>query len=66
VIYGPPRSRDSALSLRSNYEGLWFMTGPVSEINFANELRRLHVPAPQLNEAERSQLIQMASNAIAN
>ena len=66
VIYGPRRSRGCALSLQSNYEGLWFMTGPVSELNFANELRRLHVPAPRMTQAERSRLIQMASNALAN
>jgi hypothetical protein len=63
VVYGPARDQAAVRSLQTRYSGVWFLQGPVSELNFANDLRRLDVPGPRLTEAARASLIQLALNA---
>jgi CheY-like chemotaxis protein len=60
AVYGPARDEAAVRTLQNQYPGISFLPGPLSEINFADELRRNNVPGPLLTEAARSQLIQLA------
>jgi len=63
IVYGPERDGLAVRSLQTRYAGIWFLQGPVSELNFAHELRRLGVPGPRLTETARAELIQLALKA---
>ncbi len=64
AVYGPPRDAASIHALQDRYPGISYLPGPLSEINFVEELRRNDVPGPSLTESVRSQLIQQAKAAI--
>lgn len=63
AIYGPSRDEPSVRALQQRYPGISYLPGPLSEINFADELRRNDVPGPLLTEAVRSRLIEQARAA---
>ena len=64
AVYGPPRDVVSVRALQDRYPGISYLPGPLSEINFADELRRNDVPGPLLTESVRSQLIQQAKSVV--
>lgn len=64
VVYGPRRVSPSVAQLQSQYPGVYRMSGPLSEINFADELRRSGVPGPMLTEEQRVRLIELAAGAL--
>ncbi|MCH2202914.1 MAG: hypothetical protein MK102_13155 [Fuerstiella sp.] len=63
AIYGPSRDEPSVRALQQRYPGISYLPGPLSEINFVDELRRNDVPVPLLTEAVRSRLIDQARAA---
>jgi hypothetical protein len=65
AIYGPERDNAAIRRMQSLYPGISHVPGPLSEINFADELRRSHVPGPLLTEEGRSHLVEQARAAAA-
>jgi hypothetical protein len=63
AIYGPERDTTAILRMQSLYPGISHLPGPLSEINFADELRRSNVPGPLLTKESRSHLIEQAKAA---
>jgi len=63
AIYGPERDTTAILRMQSLYPGISHLPGPLSEINFADELRRSDVPGPLLTKESRSHLIEQAKAA---
>ena len=63
AVYGPIRDMAAVNALQNRYPGISYLPGPLSEINFADELRRGRVPEPLLTESARTQLIQEAQAA---
>lgn len=64
IVYGPKRVTLSIQQLQQQYPGVYRMSGPLSEINFADELRRSGAPGPLLSPEERSRLIEVANAAL--
>ncbi len=60
AVYGPRRDEVAIHLLQRRYPGVSYLPGPLSAINFVDELRRSQVPGPLLAESERSELIQQA------
>ena len=63
AIYGPERDTTAIRRMQSLYPGISHLPGPLSEINFADELRRSDVPGPLLTKEGRSHLIEQAKAA---
>lgn len=64
AVYGPRRDRAAIRQLQHRYPGVSWLPGPLSEINFVDELRRNDVPGPILTEETRSRLIELAATTI--
>lgn len=60
IIYGPERDKLRTEQVRSGYQGLWWMTEPISEITFVDTLRFENVPPPILSETERQSMTRFA------
>lgn len=61
AVYGPHQDRAAIRQLQHRYPGVSWLPGPLSEINFVDELRRNDVPGPILTEETRSRLIELAA-----
>lgn len=60
VIYGPERDAARTQTIRSQYEGVWFLAEPLSEFTFTDRIQIEHVPGPLLTMEERKQMIRFA------
>ena len=60
VIYGPERDAARTQTIRSQYEGVWFLTEPLSEFTFGDRIQIEEVPGPLLSMEERKQMIRFA------
>lgn len=60
VIYGPERDAARTQTIRSQYEGVWFLTEPLSEFTFGDRIQIEEVPGPLLTMEERKQMIRFA------
>ncbi len=60
VVYGPEHDRLTMERLQQTWPGIYVITEPLSEINFASELTRAQVPGPRLSRSVRERLIGQA------
>ena len=56
VVYGPAWSRDAVRSIAKNYDGVWFIDEPVTELTLFQRMGWLRIPGPLLSPGERQQL----------
>jgi hypothetical protein len=56
VVFGPKWSRNAVRRLAKNYDGVWFIEEPVTELTLFERLGWLNVPGPVLAPGERQQL----------
>ncbi len=64
IVYGPLRAQTSIMQLQDRYAGVYRLMGPLSEINFTDELRRSGAPGPELSEQQRSELVELAAESL--
>jgi len=59
VVYGPSWSRDAVRAVARNYDGVWFIDEPVTELTLFERMSWLRVPGPLLSPEDRQRLKSM-------